>query len=214
MVTSGLGGFPRDFPVGKVSRVVQSAAGLYQEVEVTPDVDFARLSEVLVVVAPPPAPDPDAGARPGACAPGARAVAVPVMRALPPWPSRLVLLLLQSVVLELAAGARADPGLRRCWWPCTWACRRSGRSRRRCSWRSRTGYLFDLVSGAPAGVHAFVFVLMALLAAAAGGRGWPCAASCCRRRPASWPACWAACWWWWCARRSAEGGYGRAGRSG
>jgi hypothetical protein len=34
---------------------------MYQEVEVTPDVDFARLSEVLVVVAPPPAPDPDAG---------------------------------------------------------------------------------------------------------------------------------------------------------
>ena len=48
------GGFPRDLPVGKVSRVVKSAAGLYQEVEVTPDVDFARLSEVLVVVAPPP----------------------------------------------------------------------------------------------------------------------------------------------------------------
>lgn len=37
--------------------------GLYQEVEVTPDVDFARLSEVLVIVAPPPAPDPDPAAR-------------------------------------------------------------------------------------------------------------------------------------------------------
>jgi len=63
VVTSGLGGFPRDLPVGKVSQVVRSPAGLYQEVEVTPDVDFARLSEVLVVVAPPPAPDPEAGAR-------------------------------------------------------------------------------------------------------------------------------------------------------
>lgn len=62
VVTSGLGGFPRDVPVGKVSRVVKSPAGLYQEVEVIPDVDFARLSEVLVVVAPPPAPDPEAGA--------------------------------------------------------------------------------------------------------------------------------------------------------
>jgi rod shape-determining protein MreC len=63
VVTSGLGGFPRDVPVGKVSRVVKSPAGLYQEVEVTPDVDFARLSEVLVVVAPPPTPDPEAGTK-------------------------------------------------------------------------------------------------------------------------------------------------------
>jgi rod shape-determining protein MreC len=64
VVTSGLGGFPRDLPVGKVSKVVRSPAGLYQEVEVTPDVDFARLSEVLVVVAPPPAADPEAGHKP------------------------------------------------------------------------------------------------------------------------------------------------------
>jgi rod shape-determining protein MreC len=61
VVTSGLGGFPRDVPVGKVTKVVKSPAGLYQEVEVTPDVDFARLSEVLVVVAPPPTPDPEVG---------------------------------------------------------------------------------------------------------------------------------------------------------
>ena len=60
-VTTGLGGFPRDVQVGKVSRVVKNPAGLYQEIEVTPDVDFARLSEVLVVVAPPPTPDPEAG---------------------------------------------------------------------------------------------------------------------------------------------------------
>lgn len=33
-----------------------------------------------------------------------------------------------------------------------------------------TGYLFDLVSGAPRGVHAFVFVLMALLARAVAAR--------------------------------------------
>jgi rod shape-determining protein MreC len=63
VVTSGLGEFPRDLPVGTVSRVVRNAAGLFQEVEVTPNVDFARLSEVLVVVAPPPAPDPEAGPR-------------------------------------------------------------------------------------------------------------------------------------------------------
>jgi rod shape-determining protein MreC len=64
VVTSGLGGFPRDLPVGKVSKVVRGPAGLYQEVEVIPDVDFARLSEVLVVVAPPPPADPDAGKKP------------------------------------------------------------------------------------------------------------------------------------------------------
>jgi rod shape-determining protein MreC len=64
VVTSGLGGaFPRDLAVGHVTKVLPGSVGLYQEVEVTPDVDFARLSEVLVVVAPPPAPDPDAGTR-------------------------------------------------------------------------------------------------------------------------------------------------------
>jgi rod shape-determining protein MreC len=62
VVTSGLGGsFPRDLAVGKISKVIPGTVGLYQEVEVTPDVDFARLSEVLVVAAPPPALDPDAG---------------------------------------------------------------------------------------------------------------------------------------------------------
>lgn len=63
VVTSGLGGaFPRDLAVGHISRVIPGSVGLYQEVEVTPEVDFARLSEVLVVVAPAPAPDPDGGA--------------------------------------------------------------------------------------------------------------------------------------------------------
>ena len=75
VVTSGLGGaFPRDLAVGKVTRVVPSPSGLYQEVEVTPDVDFARLSEVLVVVAPPPVADPDA--------------ATPPSRRTPPPPAR------------------------------------------------------------------------------------------------------------------------------
>lgn len=74
VVTSGLGGaFPRDLPVGKVTRVVPNPSGLYQEVEVTPDVDFARLSEVLVVVAPPPSADPDA--------------ATPTSRKVPPPPA-------------------------------------------------------------------------------------------------------------------------------
>jgi rod shape-determining protein MreC len=63
VVTSGLGGFPRDLPVGKVSKVVKNSAGLTQDIEITPDVDFARLSEVLVVVAPAPPVDPDAGSK-------------------------------------------------------------------------------------------------------------------------------------------------------
>ncbi len=74
VVTSGLGGtFPRDLAVGKVTRVVPNPSGLYQEVEVTPDVDFARLSEVLIVVAPPPSADPDAATPPSRRAPAAPA---------------------------------------------------------------------------------------------------------------------------------------------
>src|SRR5881394_2863064 len=60
VVTSGVGGaFPRNLAVGHVTRIIPGAVGLYQDVEVTPDVDFARLTDVLVVVAPPPAADPD-----------------------------------------------------------------------------------------------------------------------------------------------------------
>jgi rod shape-determining protein MreC len=59
VVTSGLGGFPRDLPVGVVSRVGRKTAGLFQEVEVTPAVDFVRLAEVLVVVAPPTVAEPE-----------------------------------------------------------------------------------------------------------------------------------------------------------
>ena len=62
VVTSGVGGaFPRNLAVGHVTRIIPGAVGLYQDVEVTPDVDFARLTDVLVVVAPPPAADPDPG---------------------------------------------------------------------------------------------------------------------------------------------------------
>ncbi len=49
MVTSGVGGaFPRNLAVGHVTRIIPGAVGLYQDVEVTPDVDFARLADVLV----------------------------------------------------------------------------------------------------------------------------------------------------------------------
>jgi rod shape-determining protein MreC len=64
VVTSGVGGvFPRGVAVGKIAKVVRRDFGLYQEAEVTPSVDFSRLDEVLVVLAPPPPPDPDAGGK-------------------------------------------------------------------------------------------------------------------------------------------------------
>jgi rod shape-determining protein MreC len=61
LVTSGIGGFPRAIPVGRVAKVARPDSGLWQEVTVAPSVDFARLAEVQVVLAPPPPPDPEAG---------------------------------------------------------------------------------------------------------------------------------------------------------
>lgn len=59
VVTSGIGGFPRDLAVGKVSRVDKPDSGLWQRVVVSPSVDFARLAEVLIVLSAPPPPDPE-----------------------------------------------------------------------------------------------------------------------------------------------------------
>ncbi|MCC6750751.1 MAG: rod shape-determining protein MreC [Deltaproteobacteria bacterium] len=62
VVTSGVaGGFPRGLPVGRISRVTQRTYGLYQEVEVTPMVDFSSLEDVLIILAPPPPPVARAG---------------------------------------------------------------------------------------------------------------------------------------------------------
>jgi len=48
--TSGLGQrFPPSILVGRVTRIVREDFGLYQEVEVSPAVDFSRLEEVLVL---------------------------------------------------------------------------------------------------------------------------------------------------------------------
>ncbi|RAL23502.1 rod shape-determining protein MreC [Lujinxingia litoralis] len=50
MVTSGMGGiFPRELIVGTISEVSESRRGLFQEVIVTPAVDFSRLEEVFVI---------------------------------------------------------------------------------------------------------------------------------------------------------------------
>jgi len=71
VVTSGQGGmFPRNLDVGRVKSVSREAFGLYQQAEISPSVDFTRLDEVLVVLAPPPTPDPEAPHRPREAARG------------------------------------------------------------------------------------------------------------------------------------------------
>jgi rod shape-determining protein MreC len=55
VITSGVAGvFPKDLVVGRISQVTKRTHGLYQEVEVTPSVDFSSLRELLVILAPPP----------------------------------------------------------------------------------------------------------------------------------------------------------------
>ncbi|MBW2734986.1 MAG: rod shape-determining protein MreC [Deltaproteobacteria bacterium] len=65
IMTSGAADvFPRDLPVGRVSRVSRRTYGLYQKVEVTPTVDFGALEEVLVIVAAAPPAAPTAEGKP------------------------------------------------------------------------------------------------------------------------------------------------------
>jgi rod shape-determining protein MreC len=53
VVSSGLDGvFPKGLAVGYVSAVVKPKSGIFQEVTVTPYVDFEKLEEVLVVLNP------------------------------------------------------------------------------------------------------------------------------------------------------------------
>lgn len=50
VVSSGMDGvFPKGLPLGIVATVVKRAAGIFQEVTITPHVDFERLEEVLLV---------------------------------------------------------------------------------------------------------------------------------------------------------------------
>ena len=61
VVASGVAGvFPKDLPVGRISKVSGKTHGMYREVEVAPTVDFASLREMLVILAPPPPPVPTA----------------------------------------------------------------------------------------------------------------------------------------------------------
>lgn len=61
IVTSGLGEFPGGIEVGHIERVTTKDYGLFQEVEVKPIADFSSLTSVIVLLARPPSPDPDAG---------------------------------------------------------------------------------------------------------------------------------------------------------
>jgi len=54
IVSSGLDGvFPKGLRIGSVSEVVKSNAGIFQDVTVTPYVDFEKIEEILVVLNPP-----------------------------------------------------------------------------------------------------------------------------------------------------------------
>ncbi len=51
VIASGLDGvYPKGLRVGRVSSIIRRNAGIFQEVEVTPYVDFEKLEEVLVVL--------------------------------------------------------------------------------------------------------------------------------------------------------------------
>lgn len=54
VVTSGMGGvFPKGLVVGRVKGVNRQEFGLFQEIEVTPSVDFSHLEEVLILLRSP-----------------------------------------------------------------------------------------------------------------------------------------------------------------
>jgi rod shape-determining protein MreC len=49
IVTAGIGGlFPAGIPIGKISRISKKERGMFQEIEVQPDIDFQRLEFVLI----------------------------------------------------------------------------------------------------------------------------------------------------------------------
>jgi rod shape-determining protein MreC len=57
VVSSGMDGvFPKGLPIGEVAAIIKQDAGIFQDVTVTPYVDFERLEEVLVVPGPQPVP--------------------------------------------------------------------------------------------------------------------------------------------------------------
>ena len=54
IISSGLDGvFPKGLRIGYVHEVTKPSSGIFQEVSVTPYVDFEKLEEVLVIIDPP-----------------------------------------------------------------------------------------------------------------------------------------------------------------
>lgn len=55
VITSGMSGpFPKGLSIGKVSKVTKNPRGMFQDVEVTSDVDFNRLEYVIIILAENP----------------------------------------------------------------------------------------------------------------------------------------------------------------
>ena len=50
IISSGLGGiFPKGLAIGTISKIEIKLSDLFQYVEVTPNVDFAKLEEVFII---------------------------------------------------------------------------------------------------------------------------------------------------------------------
>jgi rod shape-determining protein MreC len=55
VITSGFDGiYPKGLRIGYISKVIRRNAGLFQDVELTPYVDFTKLEEVMIVLSLPP----------------------------------------------------------------------------------------------------------------------------------------------------------------
>ena len=51
VVTSGLGGvFPKGVPVGKIDEIQEPSDELFMDIKITPNVDFSKLEELLVIL--------------------------------------------------------------------------------------------------------------------------------------------------------------------
>ena len=51
VITSGIGGiFPKGLPVGEVTMVKKGEYGIFQTVEIRPEVNISQLEEVLVIL--------------------------------------------------------------------------------------------------------------------------------------------------------------------
>lgn len=60
IITSGLDGvFPKGVGIGSVSKVMVKGPGVFQDIEVQPDVDFAKIEEVIVFLNSGPGESPE-----------------------------------------------------------------------------------------------------------------------------------------------------------